>query len=739
MIRRTLSRLDFLQNQRRFQILATIVVAVLAIGGYSGVWIAGNAPKPVPTTTTTPDTPQTLPARPVAKPRSWIEAGPIGAFQRVGHSVLVQVTSTEGAVAVGFAFLAAAFAAIIVVWLGLSLSYLAILIIGWTVAWPLMTIGATRTLGQILMGLVPLALAFLTLIQAARVALYGSNPILAIARNVLNEAVRMKISVVFIVLLLLLMALIPNSLTEDQPLRYRVQQWLSYGLGFSYAVLALLTVFLSVATVTFEQRDKIIWQTATKPVASWQYVLGKWLGVMTLNLVLLSVASGGVYIFTEYLRHQPAEGESAYYVDLRGNHTGVPDRQASLDRRILERQVLVARVGIRPEPQRPTDLRLDIAVQQTLAEQENPPPGEAKRIREEMLTKWNDQIQQAVQSEVDERSQRDPGFVPTEAVVGKIRADILRDIETAYRSVDPGGHQEYVFDTRELYKQWDKRRRRILAPVQREVDRIIKSGEAPESDRNAVADRVLHDFADKGRIPRFPELTLRYQINSGTNDPTKIYRLYFFLNGAPYPITSEGRPAATEVALKAAQTLNFPIVAIDEEGILSIGVVSDPSNERTLTFPPDGLEILYSVGGYELNFLRVIAVMWIKLGFIAAVGVAAGTFLSFSVASLVTLGILFMAESSGFLSTSLEYYSVKTLEGDISWIKVFIRAISLPIAWTFQVYADLKPTERLVDGRLISWSSLAMAIGVIGAWTLVMLSIGLAIFRKRELAIYSGQ
>ena len=111
----------------------------------------------------------------------------------------------------------------------------------------------------------------------------------------------MKISVVFIVILLVLMALIPNSLTEDQPLRFRVQQWLSYGLGFSYAVLALLTLFLSVATVAFEQRDKIIWQTATKPVASWQYVLGKWSGVMVLNLVLLSVSAGGVYIFTEFL------------------------------------------------------------------------------------------------------------------------------------------------------------------------------------------------------------------------------------------------------------------------------------------------------------------------------------------------------------------------------------------------------------------------------------------------------
>lgn len=739
MIRRILSRLDLLQHDRRFQILASIAVVALAIAGYAGVWVAGNAQAAAPAPTPTPTTPETTPAENVSQPLSWIEAGPIGAIERVGHNMLIQVTSTEGAVAVGFVFLAATIAALIVVWLGLSLSYLAILIIGWALAWPLMTIGATRTLGQILMGLVPLALSFLTLIQAARVALYGSNPVLAIARNVLNEAVRMKISVVFIILLLLLMALIPNALTEDQPLRYRVQQWLSYGLGFSYAVLALLTVFLSVATVTFEQRDKIIWQTATKPVAAWHYVAGKWLGVMVLNAVLLSVAAGGVYIFTEYLRHQPANGESAYYVDLRGHSTAGAKRQPSLDRRILHNQVLVARVGIKPEPRAPSDLRLDVAVQQALADKKNPPPGEAQRIRNEIIKKWNDQVEKAVQNELDERKQRDPTFQPTEALAAKIRADILKNIETAYRSIDPGRHQEYLFDTREVYKRWVRERNRILAPVKREVDRIIESGQAPESDRDRVSEQVLQRFVDEGRIPPFPELTLHYQINSGTNDPTKIYRLYFFLNGVPYP-NNKGQPVATEVALKAAQTLDFPVALIDDDsGVLALGVLSDPSNERTLTFPPDGLEVLYSVGGYELNFLRVIAVMWVKLGFIAAVGIAAGTFLSFPVASLVTLGILFMAESAGFLSTSLDYYSAKSLHGGINWFKVVIRAVSLPIAWTFQVYADLKPTEKLVDGRLISWGSLALAIGVIGAWTIVVLAIGLAIFRKRELAIYSGQ
>ncbi len=372
MIARLLARLDRTQHSRRFKIVATAVVAALAIGGFVAIWVAGNAPG-----ADAPPPDEAAPAQPV----SWIEAGPIGAIDGVLDTLLLQVTSTEGAIAAGLAFAIATLAACVIIWLGLALSYLALLVVGWLIAWPLMTIDATRPIGELLMGVVPLALIFLTLIQTARVGLFGSNPVIAIARNLLNEAVRMKISVVFIVLLLILMALIPNSLTEDQPLRYRVQQWLSYGLGFSYAVLALLTVFLSVATVAFEQRDKIIWQTATKPVASWQYVLGKWTGIMVLNLVLLSVAAGGVFIFTEYLRHQPAEGESAYYVDLRGRSTKGPDRAPSTDRRILERQVLTARVAIEPEPPRPTELRVQAAVDARLAELENPDREDARRPR----------------------------------------------------------------------------------------------------------------------------------------------------------------------------------------------------------------------------------------------------------------------------------------------------------------------------------------------------------------------
>ena len=126
-------------------------------------------------------------------------------------------------------------------------------------------------------------------------------------------------------------------LEVDSPLRYRVQSFLQYGTGGSFWIIAILTLVFSVSTVAFEQRDKTIWQTMTKPVASWQYVLGKWLGVVGLNAVLLTVCASAVFLFTEYLRQQPARGEQSAFVTSTGALTleKIPARLAVIGWQLL--------------------------------------------------------------------------------------------------------------------------------------------------------------------------------------------------------------------------------------------------------------------------------------------------------------------------------------------------------------------------------------------------------------------
>jgi len=687
-------RLNVLQKSRGFKIGASAVVLALAIGGFIALWVTANAPGAAERIAASQENARE--SRPVGQ-FEFLEHGPVAVMRDAVDAALVSLSTPEGVPAVAIAFAAVAGAAITVTWFGLGLTYLGLLSLGWLVAWPLATFESTRGLGQLLLALVPLALAFLMAMEVLRLALSGPWPVMAIARNVLAEAVRMKISLVFIVILLLFLSSVPGMLNENQPLRYRVQQWLSYGTGLSYAVLALLTAFFSAATVAFEQRDRTIWQTMTKPVTAWEYLLGKWIGVMGLNAVLLTVTATGVFLFTEYLRHLPAAGEMRYHVREDGVSTHDNPGLMTEDRRLLETGVLVARASVQPD---------------------------AFEVKQE-------EIEMEVSSRVADLRAREPDIVISDRVVNEIRSQVALEWSQQHRSTDPGAvSKPYVFSgLGGVRKAWSEAEKIIEPEVQRRVaQRPTTAPPLTDDEYNQLYEAVAMELLGKGVIKAPPTLTLRYKINAGTNNPTHIFRLRFSVNDYPFD---------REVALKSAQTLTFPASLIDEQGKIVLLVGNYPQNPDPISFPPDGLEILYAAGGYELNFVRVMTMMWIKLAFIAAVAIAAATLLSFPVACLVALAILFTAESAGFLSESLEsYLSVK--EGRVNWFAVVVRAISVPVAWTFRTYADLKPSTALVEGRLLSWLVLARAAMVLGIWSAVAFLLGWATFRRRELALYSG-
>lgn len=631
-----LARLNRLQKSRRFKLVATILIAALVIGGYAAWWVVMHAPTDAGATP--------VPASSAAATSTDSVLDPAEVRRAIG--------SPDASLAVGVAALAGGALAIVVVWLGLGLVYLGLLLAAGALAAPLLAFDATRSWGHIALGCIALTAAFTVLMESARIALAKSAPVFAIARTVLAEAVRMKISLVFIVMLILFLAVLPGFLDADQPLRYRVQSFLQYSVGGSFWVLALMTVFFSAGTVAFEQRDRIIWQTMAKPVRPWEYLLGKWLGVVTLNAVLLGVTGLGAFLFTEHMRTLTAQGESRPYVNADGS------ADPTTDRLLLQSQVLVARAGAEPDV----------------------PP-----------------------------VPRDELVAETERVIAAAKE---RDATLA---ADPRRLEQLTIDTyQERYKEW------------RTQLRTIEPGRSA-----AFVFSGLSRSAAEGR-----PLTLRYKLQAGTNNPTELYRLTFRVSGVVLP--------PVQASLSTVLTLPLRATAIEPDGKLTVEIFNgDPftgqTNRFSMTFPPGDLEVLYVAGGYEINFVRVMSVLWIKLAFLAAVGIAAATFLSFPVACLLALLVLFSAETANFLMQSLADFEFRPAESeDVEWVNVPIRLVAYPIAWAFRGYADLNPASNLVDGRLVSWTSVLSALGMAGAWTLGVLGAGLAIFRNRELATYSG-
>lgn len=398
------SAIDRFQRSRGFKIGASIVVLALFLA-YVGFAIVGS---------TTGDAPiPELSDQALATPEvvtdgqgTVIENRAKTREQQVRAIVDTSRSPVSGIVGAA----AAAGFAMLVVWMGLGITYLGAIAIMGAAGAVLYTRseGTLGTIAFVVVGMTVLLLCFSVLVRALTLALSPAHPVLAIARNVLAEAIRMKISLVFILVLAFLLAAMPMVLDADQSLRYRVQGFLQWSTGLSFWLIALLVVFFSVATVSYEQREKVIFQTMTKPVAAWQYILGKWLGVTLLSGVLLCVSGVGVYQFTEYLRTKPAKGEVEPYVPLDS------DQIITEDRLILETQVLTARRTTYPYlPYSPDSPEFDAQVEE----------------------------------EIRKEKQLQSDYNPTPAQIAAIRKKIYDDAVSDYRSIDPRveGYQTFVF------------------------------------------------------------------------------------------------------------------------------------------------------------------------------------------------------------------------------------------------------------------------------------------------------
>lgn len=660
-LRERLGALDRVQKGRRFKLIASAVIVLLgialvvayAVGQGVRAADAGEGSSGIAQPEGAPGEAEMARA---SRPQLQEDYERMLADIRAGQRSLASVGVAAG---VGVAV------ALVVVWLGLGLTYLALILAGGAIAGLVSLAPATRALAPMLLGVIALTAAFAALVQGLRMLLGASHPVLAIARTTLDEALRMKLSLVFVVMLVLVLASLPLLLRDDAQLRYRVQSFLQYASGGAFWIIAVLTVVFSVASVTADQRDKTIWQTLTKPVRAWHYVLGRWLGIWGLGLVLLGVSGSGIFLFVEYLRAQPAYGERS------GQAYAAVAAEGSVDRLILETQILASRKSVKPEPM--------------LLDEEQFEANVRSRVDQE-LRGIADGLRSLTPAEESARR---------EELYGQIKSQLRTSVQDAYRTIEPGQAEIYVFRGLEAARD-------TTSPV-----------------------------------------ILRFKINSGNNPPEAQYPVTFAFIDAP--------PIIRRVTLGNTQIIRLYPRVVAEDGTLTMQIIcgdapalaagdSSPMNlpPQSITFPPDGLEVSVNTGGYRLNFLRVMLVLWAKLGFLAMLGVASATFLSFPVACLVSLGTFLTAEGAGYLRASLQNFSDTDMEGNVILVKRVITRVAETVELGFRHYAGLDPVGRLVEGLALPWGDVALGAGILLLWTMLLFLAGSFVLARREIAIYSG-
>ncbi|MFW6133718.1 MAG: hypothetical protein ACOC8F_07455, partial [Planctomycetota bacterium] len=237
----------------------------------------------------------------------------------------------------------------------------------------------------------------------------------------------------------------------------------------------------------------------------------------------------------------------------------------------------------------------------------------------------------------------------------------------------------------------------------------------------------VEDLSDGEEVPVAvrPSVRLRFEL-SGQGTGTQIPGVWTAGSAAsPYPPHVEQRRFPAGVG----DTVAIPDRLVGADGELYVGFTNLSSD--VVAIEREDLSLLYRVGGFTGNFLRGAALMLMQLMFLAAVGVFAGSFLSFPIGCLVCAAMLPFAMMRGFLADAVKLPRY----GDAGPLVWFGHAIFRLMQFLVPDFARTSPGDALAAGRVIPWAQVGEMVALTGGLQCALaVGLGCLIFHKRELA-----
>jgi len=460
--------------------------------------------------------------------------------------------------------------------------------------------------------------------------------ILAITGLTWKAALRFKLFLVIAALLVVAVVGLPLVIKDDGTAQGFTQIILTYTLSVTTALLGLSTLWLSCGTLARDIEECQIQIVATKPIGRWQIWLGKWLGIISLNAVLLLIAGGCVYGLLQWRATRlPAEEQAK-----------------------LRAEVLVAR-------------------------------GSAKEAN------FDTKIESETRQFLAARLKENPGITNlSDADKTEVIKQVTEQVKAGYQLVPPS-----------YTRQWK-----------------IDLGFA----KNALRDKPL-------------QLRIKF---SGANQ----YQSATFVGLWQVGDASSQNFWRSEPMSLASETFHefeIPPNLFNDQGVLTVTFLN--ANRTALLFPlDDGMEVLYPDGGFALNFLRGLGIIFCWMALLAALGLAAASFLSFPVAAFFSMAMLILVFSSGTLAETVAEGTVgvgneeKGVAGH-SALDVVVIPLFRGILAVVDLTKTVSPIESLSAGRVISW----WQVGITFVRVVVLLGgifalAGIALFYRRELATAQG-
>jgi hypothetical protein len=442
----------------------------------------------------------------------------------------------------------------------------------------------------------------------------------AVAKNTIKQALRMKIAVVFILLLLVLLPVLGITTTGDETLKGRLQTFVSYGLSLTGLLLCLLTIIVSVYTVTSDIKYRQIYTVITKPIRRFQFLLGKLLGIMLLDIVLLALFSSFIYFFAIYM------------------------------------------------------------------------PKFFKATEDEIVQVNNE-------------------FYTARAALTFPEVDVSQEVEERYKELDKAGRLPS-----------DYTREQIIAEL---------TAQAKLKQRAAdVGQALIWEFDNVKPLTESMFIRFKYDV-AVTPPDTQVYGRWYA--GDPRYVKTGEQPETEPFerilkhSIQTFHEIEFPSDVVPEDGHMAVAFMNLPLNRTSITFPPDGLAVLYKADTFTANFIRAVLLILFRLIFLACLGILTSTFVSFPVAILVCLVLFSTAAVSNFVIESFD-----SLGSNMS---VFY---SYSIKWMIRLlpqFDKFNPTSFIVPAQLLSWPIIAQcAVFMVFIKSSILLILGFIIFGSREIA-----
>ncbi len=130
--------------------------------------------------------------------------------------------------------------------------------------------------------------------------IFSVNRILAISFLTLRAAIRYRIVVVMAALLLGGVVVLPLIIKDDGTARGFTQIILTYTLTLTTTLLGFATLWLSCGILAREIEEAQMQMVVVKPIGRWQIWIGKWLGILMLNAMLLALAGVAIFFLMSY-------------------------------------------------------------------------------------------------------------------------------------------------------------------------------------------------------------------------------------------------------------------------------------------------------------------------------------------------------------------------------------------------------------------------------------------------------